>query len=499
MRQEKELNSLTGRVARGTAWIVSGRLAMRVMGLVNTIIVARLLAPEDFGLVAVALTAMQLLQGFSDIGVAQTVVRFDDAGQDDLDTLFTLSLIRGLLIGALLAGAAPLAGSFYGDGRLTLVFLAIAAHPVILGFVNPRFFEFERKLDFSKEFVSSVVNKLLGVAASITIAVIFRSYWAIVAGILVGGFVQMALSYLMRPHLPRFTFASVRKVFGFSGWLTGISFIAALNNKLDTFILARVIGVSATGTFYLGSQLSELPTSELASPIARAIYPGLSELKHTPDRMRLAYLRGVEALGALAMPASLGFAFIAHDFVEVFLGEKWHDAVLVVQILTPVLGLHTLFIATQFYAMALGMARLVFFRELIYFIIKMPVFIWATVTYGFLGAVWAVSGLGILHIALNTGLYARATGRNPLEPFWSAHRSLFAAAVMAAYFLFMRPSIGGFDSIMALLRLAIDIGAGALVYGLAHLVIWRIEGMPDGVERVAFSFLKKMCSKLNKA
>ena len=174
---------MAGRAARGAAWIVAARFVMRAFGFVNTIILARLLVPEDFGLVAVAMTAMQLLQGFSDIGISQAVVRFHDADRDDLDTLFTLGALRGSAIALLLCALAPLAAQFYGDPRMFWVFVGIAFQPFLMGLLNPRFFEFERNLDFSKEFVSNAVNKFAGVAVSIVVAVVFRTYWAIILGV----------------------------------------------------------------------------------------------------------------------------------------------------------------------------------------------------------------------------------------------------------------------------------------------------------------------------
>ena len=243
---------LKGQVARGAVWVMGAGLLARVLGTLNTIIVARLLVPEDIGLVAVATIAMQMLQGFSDIGVSQTVVKFQDANRDDLDTLFTLSVVRGLIIGAVLAGFAPLAASIYGDPRMLGVFLGVSLFPVITGFINPRFYEFERALNFSREFISSVGNKLAGVIVSVGVALVFRTYWAIILGLLAGGVVQLALSYIMAPHRPRITFRSFRKVFGFTGWLAGVSFVAALNNKLDVPILARLVGAGGRWRLFHG-------------------------------------------------------------------------------------------------------------------------------------------------------------------------------------------------------------------------------------------------------
>ena len=194
--------TLASRVARGATWIVGARLVMRALGLINTIIVARLLAPEDFGIVAIAVTTMQLLQGFSDIGVSQAVVKFRNAGRDDLDTLFTLSAARGVFIAALLCTFAPFAGAFYDEPRLFWVFLGVALFPLATGLINPKFYEFERDLDFSKEFFVVVANKLAGVIVSIAIAVTFRTYWAIILGLVTNAFVQLALSYALRRYRP---------------------------------------------------------------------------------------------------------------------------------------------------------------------------------------------------------------------------------------------------------------------------------------------------------
>lgn len=490
---------MSERAARGAAFIVAGRFVMRVLGLVNTIILARLLAPADFGLVAVGFMAMQLLQGFSNIGLPQAVIRFRDAGRAELDTLFTLAIIRGAAVAFILVIAAPIAARFYGDARIAVVFCALAVFPIVQGFGNPRFFEFERELDFSKEFAATALTKLAGVAASITIAVLFRTYLAIIAGFLVGALLQLVLSYALRPHLPRLTLRSLRKVLGFSGWITGVSFIAALNNKLDAFVLARVIGAADTGAYYVGFQLTELPTTELAEPMSRAIYPGLSALQGDRERMRLAFLRGVAALGAVAMPAAFGFAFVAGDLLPLLLGQKWAPAIPVVQWLAPVLALQTILVATQFYAMAQGLMRLIFIRELIFFAIRFPIFVWAALAYGLHGAILATAGCGLVHIALNLGVYARASGAPFWEPFWSARRSFAGVGAMALVLTALPLAVPALCDAPGLFRLATEIALGGGVYIAAQLALWRAEGRPEGVEAFALGLLQRSVASLKRA
>lgn len=486
---------LARKVAKGAGWILAARFAMRVLGFVNTIVLARLLAPHDFGVIAVGTTAFQLLQGLTDIGVSQAVVRFQDTTRDEVDTLFTLSAARGVLVAAVMIAVAPFAGAFYGDPRMAAVFLGLAALPLLSGLINPRFYEFERNIDFSKEFIWEVAAKTLGVAATLAAALVWRSYWAIVLGAVAGAAAQVALSYAMRPHAPRLTLRAAKRVLSFSGWLTGVSFVIALSNKLDSFVLARTAGAADTGKYWMGFQLAELPTSELAWPIARAVYPGLSALQGDPGRMRAAFLRGIEVLAATALPAALGVAFVARDLVYVVLGPKWQESAFIVSVLAPSIGFQIVLLATQYYALALDLPRLVFMRGLIMLAFKAPVFIWAAATSGVKGAVFAASATTAIGALLNLGIYGRASGRSPIEPILHARRSYLAAAAMAAYFLLARPVVAAFEPAWPALRLGVEVASGVLVYLGAHLAAWFAEGRPHGVERSLLEALRKINAK----
>lgn len=197
----------------------------------------------------------------------------------------------------------------------------------------------------------------------------------------------------------------------FSGWLFGVSVVTALNNKLDMFIVARAVTPAETGLYSVGGQFAELPTSEIAAPIARAVYPGLSALQGELARVASAYLKGVEALAFASLPAAFGLTFVARDAVPLLLGEQWRGAIPVVQFAGPVLGFQCMFIATYYYALALGRARLIFFREVLYFALRLPPFAWAVFTYGLMGAVAAGAVLGFIRVGLNLAVYHQASGR----------------------------------------------------------------------------------------
>ena len=476
------LASVGGKVAKGAAWIAGGYFGLRLLGLVNTLIVARLLAPDDFGVVAIGVTMTQLLQNISDVGVSRAVVRFDRAGRRELDTLFTLSVIRGVLIAGLLLLCSTAASDYFNDARVGPIFAAMAALAFLQTLYNPRFYEFEREISFRQEITVMTVEKIVMAAVSLTIAALTRSFWAIVLSLIVASIIRVAMTYAMRPYLPRLSLSAFREMIGFTGWLTGLGFIVALNNKLSPLALGRLLGATLTGHYTMGLTLAYLPGSDIADPVARAIYPGLSSLKASAERMRSAFLSGVAALGAIALPASIGCAFVAEEMVLVLLGRNWEDAVLVVQLVAPVVGVTSVLRLVNEYAVAQGEARRACIREALYFAIGFPALIWATQAYGFVGAVWASAASGLLHAALNALLYVQLSRRSAFDILAALARPAAATGAMALVLVAAPHLAPGLADAPALVRMLTYASIGAAAYGVALIALWRSAGSPEGPE-----------------
>lgn len=488
---------LTRRVAAGAAWIAGGSFLMRFIGLFNTLILARLLTPDDFGVIAIGVTIMQLLQNISDFGVSHAVIRFRNADRPEFDTLFTLSAIRGMFLMLVMTGLALISEIIYHDHRHAEVFVCLGAISLLQALLNPRFYEFQRNLDFSKEFLLLLADKVVTVVVSIAFAALFRSYWAIVAGLAAGMIVRIAISYAARPYLPRFGLPAFASVFSFAGWVTGVSFIVALNNKLDVLFAGRFLDPSSVGAFYVGGQLAYLPSGELAQPIARALYPGFSTLQDNPGRMRAAYLRGAEVLAAIALPAGVGAAFVAHDLVALLLGEQWGAAVPFVQWYAPVSGVAAAVSATHAFAMAQGATRSMFWRELVYFLIRTPVFVYSVIHYGLIGGIIAVSMLELVKTALLASLYAGVARDNIFKPFLAFRRSAAALAGIVLWFEGLRPFAGWIDAAPLAARLGIDVVMAAAFYLAIHFALWLRAGRPAGVEQLALTLTGDIARKIS--
>ena len=471
----------------GAAWMVAARFLVRSLGLISTLILARLLVPEDFGLVAIGVSMMQLLKNISDFGVAKAVVKYRDAGPDLLDTLFTLSFIRGVVTLALLVVTSFFASTLFDEPRSRIVFLAVSLVPFIQGLKNPKFYEFERDLDLSKLFNLEIATKIVSISVSIGVAVIFRNFWAIIAGMIASAGVETALSYVLKPYRPRVALRISPDHLKFMGWLTGLSFVTALNHKLDALLLPRLTDTGTTGAYYLGYQLVDLATIEISTPVATALFPGLSEQQNNLAGMKQTYLRGIEALGMIGLPIAFGMAFVADDLVPVLLGEGWGKIIPVLQIGAPIEALMLMVVGIQGYAIARDHTKLVFVREVIFFLIRTPLFIWAAAQYGILGAIIGASIGTIAKWAASLGIFARISSGHFWEPIWQVRRSLIGIAAMTIWFLVLKPFVPLLDGPGGLFHLAIDVVAGAIFYGVAVIAAWNWEGRPTGVESIMMS------------
>ena len=194
--------SVLERTAIGTGWIIGWRMATRALGLLNTLVLIRLLAPADFGLVALGSTFALAIDTLSELGVENSLVREPNPTPAMYGTAFTLTLLRGLVTAALVAAAAIPVARFFAEPRLAHVLWAVAVLNIVRAGANIGIVDFRRAMDFRKEFLLQIVPRILSIGVTIAVALVWRSYWALIAGIAAGQVVRTLFSYRMHPWRP---------------------------------------------------------------------------------------------------------------------------------------------------------------------------------------------------------------------------------------------------------------------------------------------------------
>jgi PST family polysaccharide transporter len=477
-------------------WLASSRILVNLLGLVSTLVLARLLSPGDFGLVALAEAVFVIAGAFTELSLAQSLVQHREPKPHHFDTAFTLNLARSVLLGAGLAALSVPLAAIYGDERLRDVVLVLALATAMGGLENPRLVVFQRKLVFWQDFLLNVGSKLAGLLGALAIAYVYRSYWALVLGSFAAQAIRIALSYAVMPGLPRFALRGTRELLSFSLWLTMSGGLKTATWRFDPLALGLVIPQAGVGHYTFGSRFGGTPVRESLGPLRTLLFPAFSRMQDEPFRLRRAYRLAQAMLFFLAMPLAAGFAFVAEQVVLLAIGEKWLPAVPVIQAIALLSAVNQLENSHPL-AMSLGRTKSVFERDARVFAIRLPLVIvglavgQATALGALMGVVLGRAAATFVNVGLNMRLVERLIGDTPAEQLRIAARPVVAAAVMTGVLLLLFGGTGApADTLAMLAELLLVVPLGAAVYFGTAFVLWRIAGRPDGPERELLSGLE---------
>jgi len=468
------------KMAKGAAWTVFMRLSIRMIGLISTVILARLLVPEDFGLVFIATAIVGLLDVLSEFGFEVFLIQAKNPSREHYDSAWTLSVIRGVTIGALLFLLAPQAAAFFEDARLEQILRYLALGSVLLGFQNIGIVEFRKELRFHQDFAFMVSVKLIGFVVTICLALILRSYWALVLGMIAAHAANTLLSYLMHPYRPRLSVSRIGEIFHFSKWLLANSVLTFVNSRSDRFIIGKLVGATAVGLYAVAHEISNLATSELVAPIRRAILPGYAKMARDPATLREGFLDVLDLTLLLSMPIAAGIGVTADLIVKLLLGPKWLPAIPLIQVLT-LYGLIRIAAANSGPVyIALGRPHLTTAVMAISVTVTVPAIIIGAFYWGAMGAAWgAVFGAIILMLA-NFRLALRVLALRLSTLMQRLWRPMFSTAIMAGVVLVLRLGLEEPRSLLAsAAHLLTAVGAGAIVYLFSSFAVWRLAGAPE--------------------
>jgi lipopolysaccharide exporter len=478
--------SLMARAAHGFAWVFAWRMATRVMGLGSTLVLVRLLAPAEFGLVAIALSFIASIDQFSQIGVEEALVRMPSPERRTYDTAFTMIALRCALIAIITIIAAWPVAAFFKDPRVAPIMLAIAGVTIVSGFENVGVQDFRREMRFDQEFMFQAVPRFGGIIATICVALIWQNYWALIIGTAVTRVGRVAMSYVMHPLRPRLSLSAWRDLVGFSLWTWAICVARVLRDQPTTFIVGRGVGPAGLGMLGVGSEIALLPTTEVVLPMGRSMFSAFALARRSGEDIEAIFRRLVGITALLTMPASIGLALVAVPLVHLMLGPTWVDAVPLVQIAAVGSVLSVLGQACHAQFDAFGLLR----QDL------------SVILFGAVTRTALVAGL-VPWFGLNGAAagYALSLVLEPIAylivkwrflPFSARAlagvviRPIVASAGMALLVVWLVPAMVASHDGMAvsgwILQLAIGVLAGAGSYAGIIACLWCVAGRPTSAE-----------------
>jgi O-antigen/teichoic acid export membrane protein len=473
----------------GIAWTAAVKWLTQAITWGITVLVARLLAPSDYGLVGMAAIYVNLFTLFSEFGIGTTVVTIQDLTENQISQLNSLSLFMGLLGFFISAAAAIPLGKFFRAPDLPAVVIVLSAGFIVSGIRTVPYSLLQKELRFKLLAFIDGAQGIVQALLTLVLALLGFRYWALVLGILSFSVTPTCLTLIKRRHSMAFPrFSSIRRAIHYSRRILIARLAWASYDNSDFIVAGRVLGQSPLGAYTLAWSMAHTPLDKLTNLVNRVTPPVFAKIQNDPVALRR-YLRHVTGVMALAVfPATIGIALVAPEFVSVILGAKWAGVVLPLELL----ALHALFrsnvILLTPLLVVIGEERLVMWNSITAMFVLPICF--------YIGSRWGTGGIAagwvVVYPLVQIPLFARVFRRigltlsDYLRALWPAVSGcvLMAIAVWA-----FRTYSTGF--LLPYARLGSEIALGIWMYGLTLLLLHR-----NYCQRIV-DFIKEFRSKRN--
>ncbi|GAC18548.1 lipopolysaccharide biosynthesis protein [Paraglaciecola arctica] len=474
------------KVFSGAIWMVALRMSVKFIGLLSTMVLARLLVPEDFGIIAIAMTIYAFLELINAFGFDMVLIQNQHAGKADYDSAWTMQVMFGFIASLLMCLVTFPLAQYYNDERLIEVMFALALLFLINSLKNIGLVDFRKHFQFNKEFKFQLIVKVLSTLITISLAFTLQSYWALVFGMLSSSFISLILSYLMSPYRPSFCFERVQAIFRFSKWLLLNNLLFFMNNRAHDLIIGKIINPQAVGLFSVSNEIATLPTSELIAPINRASYPGYTKVSSDQSALSQLFLNIVSSIAILAIPAGVGVAVLAPILVPIMLGNQWQSAVLLIQIIAVSSVAVSLNTNIGYVYMAINRPKITTVLFTLRLIIYIPILIYFLSLFGVLGAAYASGLVSFIIFPVAVTIACKMIQLRVADYLRTILRPICASGIMyllLAHLVQLESDYFAIDIQASILYCIAYALLGALIYVISLIGLWWISGKPDSAEK----------------
>ena len=487
---------LANQTAKSGFWMVGARLISRVIDVITILVLAHILLPNDFGLVAIAMSLIYIVEAALELPISQALVRLPSLTPAHYDTAFTLSAMRGLGLSIIICSISVPFAHFYRDPRLVVLVCVLSFAPVARGIASPHLADFARRLDFSVDFRMEFVGKALAFISAICIALTFRNYWAIAVGTVAAPVIGSITSFVLAPYRPRLSLKELPSFSGFLGWITAAQVVSALNWQSDRLLLGKLSTKTELGLFTTANDASSVPVLAILAPIMRPLHAAFSHVRHDAVRLRRSYQTAAMALIAMGLPILVGESLIAEPAVRLLLGARWMGSAPLLRWLAVSL-IPTLFAAPMPpLVMAFGDTKVFLKRNMFEISVKLPLVIYGALKFGFLGVIFARCISETATVVFCIYIVKRLIGLSMKEQLLAPWRSMVSVSLMAAVVAFLVPLCTRVTATPALAAgLFLVVSVGMAVYLGSTWALWVAAGSPSGLEAMVASRVSNLMAR----
>jgi len=317
------------RVRTGVFWVAVCRYSYRGVGLVTTLVLAHLLSPNDFGLMAGAMIIVSILDLFYDFGISKELIYRRERIEEACHTAFTMNLALGTAMFLLACCIAPFLGTLLDIGNITwIVILAATSLPIAsLGKVPAAIMQKEQR--FKALSVPLTVASVVICIASISAALLGAGAYSLVVRPVLGSIVEVGLLFALCGYRPRLQYKPDlgREIFRYAKHLLGAGMIGALMKQIGPTVVARMFGQGVLGGFSLANRVATLPAKEFSTVLGRVLFPSIADRRDDPAAVRDLLIKSIKAIAIVGVPTTLAVAWFAQPALTFLYGSKWDHAV----------------------------------------------------------------------------------------------------------------------------------------------------------------------------
>ena len=325
--------------AAGSAmvWKLVQMGGVKVVYMVRLLVLAILLAPADFGLVAIATSATGFLLGLTNIGLIPAVVQAEIMDDEKYDAAWTFDMARSFIVGALTIILAPVIANIFAEPLAVPIIQALALRPLIESLTSIRVAALNRNLTFRPLAYLRIVEAIFNTVISIALAK-FIGVWALVVGPISGAVAMVIASYILAPHRPRISFNwnAVRPLMNFGGWILVTGMAAMAGNYGLRVAISRQLGAEGLGLYFIAVQLAYLPSEVASEAVGAVAFPLFARLQSNISQATRAFRALISGLTAVLYPICALFIVLAPTLIHDILGSEWAGTEQVISILSLV-------------------------------------------------------------------------------------------------------------------------------------------------------------------
>lgn len=461
------------RTLRSGVWVSLSVLIVNSLQIVRTFVLARLLTPEVFGLMALCLVVIRGIEVFSETGVRPALIHRRDGFEEARDTAFCVMAVRGFVLAGIAAAFGPIAAWYYGEPRLVPLVATLALSFAVVGFSNINTIQLEKQLQFRRLTHLEQVGALSSFVIVVSLAYWLRSVWALVVGQVLGAAVSVVASYVMVPGRPRFVFHRdlARELLQYGRFVTGLTIVLFLTTELDNMVVGKVLGLEELGFYLVAYTLANLPATHIAKVLSRIMFPAYAIIRDDRKRLAAAYLGTSEVVGVVSLAAAAGLYVLAEDIVRVGYGAGWLGAVPAMKILGLFGALRAVAMINGYVFNAIGRPNLPFLLNAAKLVVIVAVIVPATRRYGLVGTSLAVTLPSAAFFLVSMAQLARFAG----IPIRASLRVLVRPVLSAAALVVLVGAIRAEAGPLGLLGLLAVMALGAGLAGLLNVdVLTRV-------------------------